>query len=361
MLCGMTSTGNDRNGTVRWGILATGGIAASFAEELKLLPDAELVAVGSRSDASARRFAERYDIPRAHGSWAQFAADPDIDVVYVATPHSAHHAATRLCLEAGKHVLCEKPFTLNSGEAAELIALARERELFLMEAMWTHCLPAVRRVVELVREGAIGDVRCVQADLGFVAPPAATHRLRDPEAGGGALLDVGVYPVSLAHLILGAPDGIAAWAKLTPDGVDETTGVVLGYDTGAVATLSCSIAAETPATASISGTKGRIDLPNGFFFAKGFTLHRRGSASEEFRFPSSQGQGYHCEAAEVMRCLRAGETESPLVPLEGTLAVMATLDAIRERIGVRYPGEGTPALSGVVSPDSSTAAVGVTG
>jgi predicted dehydrogenase len=336
----MTSTGNVRNGTVRWGILATGAMAAAFAAELEQLPDAELVAVGSRSGASARRFAERYGVPRAHGSWAELAADPDVDVVYVATPHSAHHVATALCLEAGKHVLCEKPFTINSGEAAGLVALARARGLFLMEAMWTYCLPAVRRTVELIRDGAIGDVRCVQADLGFVAPPEPTHRLRDPAAGGGALLDVGVYPVSLAHLILGAPDHVAAWARLTPDGVDETTGVLLGYDSGAVTTLNCSIAAESPMAASISGTKGRIDLPNGFFFAKGFTLHRRGSEPEEFHFPSSQGLGYHCEAAEVMRCLRAGETESPLVPLEGTLAVMATLDTIRDRIGVRYPGEG---------------------
>lgn len=327
---------------MRWGILATGGMAAAFARELALLPDAELLAVGSRSQASARRFAERHHVPRAYDSWARLAADPDVDVVYVATPHAAHHAAVRLCLEAGKHVLCEKPFTLNAAEAAELVALARARGLFLMEAMWTYCLPAVRRVAELVREGAIGEVRCVQADLGFVAPADPTHRLRDPRAGGGALLDVGVYPVALAHLILGAPDHVAAWAVLTPEGVDETTGAVLGYDGGAVATLTCSIGAENAGAASVSGTKGRIDLPRGFLSADGFTLHRRGADPEEFRFPASQGLGYHVEAAEVMRCLRAGLTESPLVPLDGTLAVMTTLDTIRARTGVRYPGERRP-------------------
>ncbi|WP_166021056.1 Gfo/Idh/MocA family protein [Streptomyces chilikensis] len=329
-------------GAVRWGILSTGGMAAAFAEALRLLPDAELVAVGSRSQASARRFAERYGVPRAYGTWAGLAADPDVDVVHVATPHPAHHAAAGLCLEAGKHVLCEKPFTVSAAEAADLVRLARERGLFLMEAMWTHCLPTVRRIAALVRDGAIGDVRCLQADLGFVAPADPAHRLRDPAAGGGALLDVGVYPVSLAHLLLGPPGHVAAWAALTPEGVDGTTGVVLGHDGGAVSTLTCSIVADTPGTVSITGATGRIDLPDGLFSATGFTLHRRGGEPEEFRFPASPGPGYHHEAAEVMRCLRAGETESPLVPLEGTLAVMATLDTIRERIGVRHPGEAVP-------------------
>ncbi|MBD0841744.1 Gfo/Idh/MocA family oxidoreductase [Streptomyces sp. TRM68416] len=332
-------------------------MAAAFAQELAPLPDAELLAVGSRAQASARRFAERHDVSRAYGSWAGLAADPDIDVVYVATPHAAHHPAVRLCLDAGKHVLCEKPFTLNAAEAGQLVATARARGLFLMEAMWTYCLPAVRKIAALVRAGAIGEVRCVQADLGFVAPSDPGHRLRDPRAGGGALLDVGVYPVALAHLILGAPDHVEAWAGLTPEGVDETTGALLGYDSGAVATLTCSIGAENAGAASISGTQGRIDLPRGFFAADGFTLHRRGTGPETFRCPVSPGLGYHFEAAEVMRCLRAGLTESPLVPLDGTLAVMATLDAIRARAGVRYPGEASPGERRLV-PDTVGGALG---
>ncbi|WP_189788754.1 Gfo/Idh/MocA family protein, partial [Streptomyces capitiformicae] len=268
-------------------------MAAAFAQELTPLPDAELLAVGSRSEASARRFAERHDVPRAYHSWARLAGDPDVDVVYVATPHAAHHAAVRLCLDAGKHVLCEKPFTLNAAEAAELVALARARGLFLMEAMWTYCLPAARRVAALVRAGAIGEVRCVQADLGFVAPADPTHRLRHPQAGGGALLDAGVYPVALAHLILGAPDHVEAWADLTPEGVDETTGAVLGYDSGAVATLSCSIGAENAGAASVSGTKGRIDLPRGFLSADGCTLTGRGlpGGAWVMQDPSSAGRG----------------------------------------------------------------------
>ncbi|MET9952533.1 Gfo/Idh/MocA family oxidoreductase [Streptomyces sp. NPDC006339] len=322
--------------TVRWGILATGGIAASFAADLKEMPDAEVVAVGSRDLASAKTFAERFDIPRAYGNWAELAADPEVDVVYVATPHSAHRAAAGLCLEAGRAVLCEKAFALNAREAGELVALARERHLFLMEAMWMYCNPVVRELTRLVADGAIGEIRTVHADFGLEGPFAPDHRLRDPAVGGGALLDLGVYPVSFAHLLLGEPDRISADALLSPEGVDLNTGVLLGWDAGATALLSCSIVADTPLTASVTGTKGRIEVPRGFFSPEGFVLHRSGREPEEFTVPGRRDSLQH-EAAEVMRCLRAGETESPLVPLDGTLAVMRTLDAVRARIGVRYP------------------------
>ncbi|MER7519139.1 Gfo/Idh/MocA family oxidoreductase [Streptomyces sp. NPDC126499] len=324
--------------TVRWGVLATGGIAASFTADLLEMPDAEVVAVGSRSTASAKAFAERFGIPRAYGDWAELAADTDIDVVYVATPHSAHRAAVELCLEAGRAVLCEKAFTLNAREAAELVALARRRGLFLMEAMWMYCNPVVRELARLVADGAIGEVRTIHADFGLEGPFAPDHRLRDPAMGGGALLDLGVYPVSFAQLLLGEPDRVFADALLSPEGVDLNTGVLLGWDSGATALLSCSIVADTPLTASVTGTKGRIEVPRGFFYPEGFVLHRDGREPEEFTVPGRRDSLQH-EAAEVMRCLRAGETESPLVPLDGTLAAMRTLDAVRERIGVRYPAD----------------------
>ncbi|MDN3296320.1 Gfo/Idh/MocA family oxidoreductase [Streptomyces ficellus] len=329
---------------VRWGVLATGGIAASFTTDLLGMADAEVVAVASRTAASARSFAERFGIPRAYGDWAGLAADEDVDVVYVAAPHSAHRAAARLCLEAGKAVLCEKAFTLNAREARELVALARERGLFLMEAMWMYCGPVIRRLVELVRDGAIGDIRSVHADFGLAGPFEAGHRLRDPALGGGALLDLGVYPVSFAHLLLGEPDRVQADALLSPEGADLNTGVLLGWESGATALLSCSIVADTPLTASVTGTEGRIEFPRGFFCPEGFVLHRDGREPEEFTVAGRHDSLQH-EAAEVMRCLRAGETESPLVPLDGTLAVMRTLDAVRDRIGVRYPAdrEVTPA------------------
>ncbi|MGW7266286.1 Gfo/Idh/MocA family protein [Streptomyces sp. NPDC054842] len=327
--------------SVRWGILATGGIAAAFAADLVDLPDAELVAVASRSQESAKAFAERFAIPRAYGDWASLAADEEVDVVYVATPHSAHRAAAGLCLEAGRNVLCEKAFTLNAREAQELVDLARERGSFLMEAMWMFCNPLVRRLKALVDDGAIGEVRTLQADFGLAGPFPPSHRLRDPAQGGGALLDLGVYPVSFAQLLLGEPSDVTARAVLSDEGVDLQTGALLSYESGALASVHCSISGGTPVTASVTGSAGRIDIPDGFFFPDHFVLHRDGREPEKFMADPASGprNSMKHEANEVMRALRAGETESPLVPLDGTLAVMRTLDAVRDRIGVHYPGE----------------------
>lgn len=326
---------------MRWGVLATGGMAAAFTADLVDLPDAEVVAVASRTAEPAKAFAERFGIPRAYGSWEELARDEEVDVVYVATPHVAHRAAAGLCLEAGRDVLCEKPFTLNVREAAELVALARERGRFLMEAMWMYCNPLVRRLKGLVDDGAIGEVRTVQADFGLSGPFPPSHRLRDPALGGGALLDLGVYPVSFAHLLLGEPSGVTAHAALSAEGVDLQTGMLLSWESGAQALLHCSIVGGTGVTASVTGSAGRIDVPGGFFSPERFVLHRDGREPQEYALDPADGPHgtFRHEAAEVMRCLRAGERESPLVPLDGTLAVMRTLDAVRDRVGVRYPGE----------------------
>nr|WP_202437121.1 Gfo/Idh/MocA family oxidoreductase [Streptomyces sp. SID5910] len=320
-------------------------MAATFTADLVDLPDAEVVAVASRTEASAKAFAERFGIPRAYGDWESLARDEDVDVVYVATPHASHRAAAGLCLTAGRNVLCEKPFTLNVREAEELVALARERGVFLMEAMWMYCNPLVRRLKALVDDGAIGEVRTLQADFGLAGPFPPAHRLRDPAQGGGALLDLGVYPVSFAQLLLGEPAEVTARAVLSPEGVDLQTGALLSYDGGALASLHCSITGGTPNTASVTGSEGRIDIPGGFFAPERFVLHRDGRDPEEFTADPADGPrvSLRHEAREVMRALRAGETESPLVPLDGTLAVMRTLDAIRDRVGVRYPGEHTTA------------------
>jgi predicted dehydrogenase len=327
--------------SVRWGILATGGIAAAFAADLVDLPDAEIVAVASRRRESAEAFADRFGVERAYGDWESLAADEDVDVVYVATPHVAHRAAAGLCLEAGRSVLCEKPFTLNLRQAEELVALAREHGRFLMEAMWMYCNPLVRRLKALVDDGAIGEVRTVQADFGLAGPFPPAHRLRDPALGGGALLDLGVYPVSFAQLLLGEPDGVAASAVLSPEGVDLQTGAVLSWESGALASVHCSIVGGTAVTASVTGSRGRIDVPAGFFHPERFVLHRDGRDPQEFTADPADGPrtSLRHEAREVMRAVRAGEKESPLVPLEGTLAVLRTLDAVRERVGVRYPGD----------------------
>jgi predicted dehydrogenase len=321
--------------TVRWGILGTGGIATQFARDLPRVPGAELAAVGSRTTAAADRFAAEHGFARAHGSWAELAADPGVDVVYVATPHAFHLPAALACLEGGKAVLCEKPMTLDLASAARLVQEARSRGLFLMEAMWMRCNPAIRKLVELLEAGEIGDVTAVNADFGLQGPFPAEHRLRDPGLGGGALLDLGVYPINLAQLVLGTAAKVTSWAHLTPEGVDDNTGIVLGYASGAVAALTCSLIGETRNAASITGTLGRIDLPAGFFVPRSFTLHR-GDTSELFEFPF-EGSGYQFEAEEVQRCLLAGELESPLMTHDTTLEIMALMDTVREEIGVFYP------------------------
>jgi predicted dehydrogenase len=322
--------------TIRWGVLGTGGIAGAFAADLPLADGAELAAVGSRSDDHAAVFAERHGFARAHGSWAGLAADPDVDVVYVATPHAYHHAAAMACLAGGKAVLCEKPMTLDLGSSAQLVQEARGRGLFLMEAMWMRCNPSMRRIAELIDQGEIGDLVSVHADFGLQGPFEAAHRLRAPELGGGALLDLGVYPLNLAHLFLGTPATVQSWAHLTPERVDETTGVLLGYASGAVAALTCSINGPSRNAATITGTRGRIELPPGFYVPQSFQVFPEGREPETVELPFP-GRGYQFEAAEVQRCLREGLLESPLMPQNTTLEIMSLMDAIREEIGVTYP------------------------
>ena len=318
----------------RWGVLGTGGIADVFASDLTFAAGADLAAVGSRTIEAATTFADRHGFARAHGSWAELAADPEVDVIYVATPHAFHRDSAMACLEAGKPVLCEKPMTLDLATSALLVQEARVQGVFLMEAMWMRCNPAIRQIASLVASGVIGSVTAVHADFGLQGPFPADHRLRDPALGGGALLDLGVYPLNFAHLILGTPQTVRAWAQLTPEGVDETTGVLLGYESGAVAALTCSINGASRNAASITGTTGRIDLPVGFFAPRGFTV-TRGDEVEEVEV-AYEGRGYHFEAAEVQRCLAEGLLESPLMPQATTLEIMNLMDTIRDEVGVSY-------------------------
>ncbi|WP_020574394.1 Gfo/Idh/MocA family protein [Actinopolymorpha alba] len=324
---------------IRWGIVATGNIATVFARDLALLADHEVVAVGSRSLERAKTFAEKYDVRRAYGSYTEVADDPDVDVVYVATPHSDHLATARYAIQAGKAVLCEKALTVNAAEARELIALAREKQVFLMEAMWMRCNPLHLRLRELVAAGAIGEPRSVQASLGFLATYDPNDRLFAPELAGGALLDVGVYPVSLAHHLLGAPRSVRATGTLAPTGVDATVGMLLDYDGDAVANLTGSLTGSLPNTASVAGTDGWIDLPRSFHDTHQFTLHRPDGEDPETYAVELLGVGYTYEAMEVARCLRDGLLESPLVSWADSLAVMEVLDAARGQLGVRYPGD----------------------
>jgi len=278
---------------VRWGILATGGIARSFAADLALLPEASLAAVASRRMESAREFASMYDA-RPHGSYEALVEDPEVDVVYVATPHSLHKENTLMAFEAGKPVLCEKSLTLNARDAEELVATARERGLFFMEAMWMRCNPVIRRLTQLARSGRLGTVLQVRADLGFVVDRPSTDRTLAPELGGGALLDMGVYPITFAHLFLGEPTRVEAVATMSDLGVDVNLAISLGWTAG----------------------------------------DRTEVVAEDV-----VGTGLAHEAREVVRCLRNGETESPLVPLEETVALMRLMDLIRSRIGLSYAAD----------------------
>jgi predicted dehydrogenase len=326
---------------IRWGIIATGNIAGQFARDLALLPDHEVVAVGSRTMERAKAFAAEHGIQRAYDTYTAVTEDPDVDIIYVATPHTDHLPTTRHALRNGTAVLCEKPFTVNAREARELVALAEEQGIFLMEAMWMRCNPLHLRLRELVESGAIGEPRAVHADLGFVAAYEPDGRLFAPSLAGGALLDVGVYPVALAHHLLGAPSTVTATGTLTSTGVDASVAISLGYDSGAVATLAGSIASTLPNAASVAGTDGWIELPPEFQHTDHLVIHRPDKDPETYSV-DLHGVGYTYEAVEVARCLRAGETMSPLVPWSDSVAVMDVMDAVREQLGVRYPSDDQP-------------------
>ena len=323
---------------IRWGIIATGNIAGQFARDLALLPDHEVTAVGSRNLGRAQAFAAEHGVTTAYGSYAEVVDDPEVDVIYVATPHSDHLDTARLALRIGKAVLCEKALTVNAREARELVSLAREHDAFLMEAMWMRCNPLHLRLRELLAAGAIGEPRVLQAGLGFVADDDPDGRLFAPSLAGGALLDVGVYPVSLAHHLLGPPASVQATATLAATGVDASVGILLGYETGATAALSASLIGTLPNTASISGTDGWIELPRSFHDTNALTIHRPDKDPETYSV-DLLGIGYTYEAVEVARCLREGLLESPLVSWQDSLGVMDVLDAVRDQIGVRYPND----------------------
>jgi predicted dehydrogenase len=323
---------------VRWGILGTGAIAEKFATGLSSVPDATLAAIGSRARESGERFAARFGAGRVHGSYEGLANDPEIDIIYIATPHPMHHPNARLCLEAGKAVLCEKPFTINAQQAADLIALARERNVFLMEAMWTRFLPLFGRLRDLLAEGVIGEPRILTADFGFKHGGDATHRLFSPELAGGALLDVGVYVCSLASMIFGRPERIASLADLGETGVDEQSAITFGYAGGQLAQLTVAVRVDTPQDVTLMGTEGFIRIHPLWWKGTRLTISRPGQPDETIEAPF-EGNGYNYEAAEAMRCLRAGLIESPGMPHAETLAIIETLDAIRGQWGLRYPME----------------------
>lgn len=329
--------------TARWGIVGPGRIAANVAADFPLVPDAQLVAVASRSADRAAAFAAGHGIARSHGSYRQMIADPDVDVLYIATPHPQHHAIAVAALRAGKAVLVEKAFTATVAGAAEIINTAEAAGVFAMEAMWTRFQPAIVRACELIADGAIGEVRQLQADLGVDRPYDPTDRLFDPAQGGGAMLDLGVYVVSFAQYFLGAPDQVTAAGSLAPTGVDAEVGLLLGYADGRSAALQVSLRNPTPGQTRIFGTRGWIDVLPRFHHPQTIVLHRTGADPETITRPALGG-GYAHELIEVTECLLAGRTQSAVMPLADTLAVQRVLNDACEQLGVQHAEDVTVAV-----------------
>jgi predicted dehydrogenase len=307
--------------------LSTGGIAHTFASDLRFIDEGVVVAVGSRNQSSADAFGDEFDVPHRHGSYEALVADDDVDVIYVATPHPFHLANASLALEAGKPVLVEKAFTMNAPQARELVDLSRAKGLFMMEAMWTRHLPHVAALRRLIGDGVLGELVTVEADHGkwFAADPS--HRLFAPELGGSALLDLGVYPVSFASMLLGPPDRVTAVVDPAFTGVDAQASMLFGYDGGAQAVLTCTSRARTATRACVSGTEARVEIDGDFYAPTSFTVISRRGEREVFEF-TSQGRGLQYQAQEVARCLRDGLTESPLMPLDESVSIMETMDRV---------------------------------
>ena len=323
---------------IRWGILATGGIAHAFTADLRTA-GLDVAAVGSRRSEAARAFAEQYDIPHAHGSYDELVADPDVDIVYVASPHSHHLEHATLALEAGKHVLIEKAVTLDADEARALRDLAAARGLLVMEAMWTRYLPHMVRIREIVAAGTLGEVRIVSADHTQRLPSDPSHRLNALELGGGALLDLGIYPVSFAVDILGPIATARAVGRLAETGADTEVSIAAEHAGGAVSSLAVSSRAAGPNTAHIVGTEARIDIDRVWYTPTSFrvTAHD-GTVIEEYT-SEVDGRGMQFEALYAEHLIREGRTDSDLLPFDESIAIMATLDDIRAQLGVTYPKE----------------------
>ena len=325
---------------IRWGIIGTGKIAKAFSKGLSYVPDAELIAIGSRSIDSANGFGDEFGVPHRHGNYASLVEDPDVDVVYIATPHAIHAENILLSLEAGKAVLCEKPFTLNMTQAKTAIDLARRKKLFLMEAMWNRYIPLMVKLRELLADGIIGELKMLEIGMGFIAPrDNSSLYFFNPDMGGGILLDGGCYAVSLASMIFRSPPSrIASMAYLGESGVDEQSAMIFGYEGDPMAVLYLSFNTSIPPAFRIMGTKGRISVHPPLFNPTRMTITKADQEDEIIEIPF-EGNGYNYEIAEVMHCLRESKLESDVMPLDETLEIMQTLDNIRAQWNLKYPME----------------------
>ncbi len=322
---------------IRWGILAPGRIAHKFAQDLMTVPDAIITAVASRSLDRAKEFASQYNAPYAYGSYEELLNCPELDIVYIASPHTGHHEHTLLCLNAGIPVLCEKPFGMNLGHVQDMVSLARDKNLFLMEALWSRFMPTTLKTMELIKSGAIGKVLGVRADFGFKAIYDIEGRLYNKALGGGALMDIGIYPLFWSYAMLGMPVSLKATAQFSDTGVDVATGMVLGYDSGAFAFLDCTLLAKTDCVAMVYGELGAIRVHGRWHESESLSLELIDQEPQHFSFERTT-HGYDYEIVSVGKALREGKTENPDWSLTDSLNLMSLLDQAREEIGLEYEG-----------------------
>lgn len=325
---------------LRWGILATGGIAAAFTSDLRTA-GLDVVAVGSRTQESADEFASRFDIPRAHGSYVDLAEDPEVDIIYVATPHPMHHEAARLALQNGKHVLVEKAFTVNRAEAEDLRSLAAEKGLLAMEAMWTRYLPHMVRLREVIASGTLGEIRSVSADHTQSLPTDPAHRINALSLGGGALLDLGIYPISFIWDVLGAPTQITAVGRLLDTGADAEVATIMTHAGGAISTSLSSSRTVGPNTAVVLGTDARIEIDRVWYTPTSFRVIAADGTVIETYESQVEGRGMQYQAFAAEGAVAGGDIAGALLPLSiaESVELMGALDEIRRQIGVVYPSE----------------------
>ena len=322
----------------RWGILASGGIAQAFARDLSYFNNHIVAAVGSRSKESADSFATEFPGCVAYGSYEELVSDPTLDAIYVATPHPYHVSNTVLALNAGKPVLCEKPFTINAGEARQMKAAADANGVALMEAMWARFLPHMHRVREILASGVLGEIWAVEADHGQRLSDYANPRHWEPSLGGGALLDLGIYPISFAHMVLGKPDSITSSATFTDKGVDASSAAIFNYKSGAQAILTSNMMVSTSCRASICGTLGKIEIDRTFYNPASMRVIMHDGTTTEY--PNDyKGHGLREQAKEFERVVRSGAMNSPILTPEESIEIMGSLDEIRRQIGLIYPSE----------------------
>ena len=331
---------------IRWGILGCGRIARKFASDLKYVEDAELVAVGSRSQSSAAEFVKEFPGPRIHTGYESLASDPGVDVIYIASPHGLHFEHTMLCLQHSKPVLCEKAFALNARQVKEMTALAKKQQVFLMEALWTKFMPHYQLLMEYIGEGKVGSIQNVLVNFGFLPTPPIPKRLFDPALGGGSLLDIGIYTVFMALSVLGRPDQIEASMSPAPSGVDEQCAILFKYKSGAMAHLFCSFSSNLATEADISGRDGRIRLTSRFYEPSTTFEYYPGRIDTKQVIPYAKepGWGYQYEARHVHECLRNGLVESPVMSHAHSLELIEVLDEIRRLAGIVYDADGVKAI-----------------